>query len=313
MLRELGERLIGRSEIALAELVKNSYDADARRCRVEIHVDRIVVEDDGSGMTLDEFRRFWMRVGTTHKQALAKSRTLGRPLTGSKGVGRLAVQFLAEDIEILTRAPGEGRYLQVKVDWNKAVSAGDLTQAQAEFRLVEGNHLFPGRSQHGTRIVLGGLKQSWGSIDQARALAQQLWMLQPPFGPEANDRNPKAFSLDFVSGYPGLEEAFRRQMGSVLENWEARLIGRVRDGRRTNTRNITLEFRNGDTFADIPISPQHSSRCRAAPVRPSRRGGGWKRAFRSSIRCGSSARWQSGSPGARARSSRARTESCACR
>lgn len=234
----------------MAELVKNSYDADARRCRVEVDEDGILVEDDGSGMTLEEFRRFWMRVGTTHKQALAKSRTLGRPLTGSKGVGRLAVQFLAEDIEILTRAPGEDRYLQVKVDWNKAVSAGDLTQAQAEFRLIEGNHLFAGGSQHGTRIVLGGLKQSWESLDQARALAQQLWMLQPPFGPEANDRNPKAFSLDFVSGFPGLEEAFRRQMGSVLENWEARLIGRIRDGRRSNTGNITLEFRNGETFAE---------------------------------------------------------------
>lgn len=92
--------------------MKNSYDADARRCRVEIHGDTIVVEDDGSGMTLEEFRRFWMRVGTTHKQLLAKTRMLGRALTGSNGVGRLAVQFLAEDIETLTRGIGEEQYFR---------------------------------------------------------------------------------------------------------------------------------------------------------------------------------------------------------
>jgi hypothetical protein len=144
------------------------------------------------------------------------------------------------------------------VDWNKAVSAGDLTQAQAAFRLIESDHLFVGATQHGTRIVLSGLKQSSGSLDKARALAQQLWMLQPPFGPEANESNPKAFGLDFVvSSHPGLEEAFRRQMGSVLENWEARLVGRIRDGRRTNSGNIALEFRNGDTFAEKISIPEY--------------------------------------------------------
>lgn len=250
LLRELGERLIGRPEIALAELVKNSYDADARRCRVEIHPDEIVIEDDGVGMTFDEFRRFWMRVGTTHKQAMARSRVLGRPLTGSKGVGRLAVQFLAQDIEILTRGAGETKYLQIQVDWNKAISAGDLTQAQAQFRLVDAEHLFAEGSAHGTRIRLGGLKQAWDSKDKASELAQQLWMLQPPFGPETGGLGAKAFVIDFLSSYPGLEEAFRRQMGSVLDNWEARLVGRLRDGRRTLSGNITLEFRDGGTFSE---------------------------------------------------------------
>ena len=69
LLRELGERLVGKPHIALAELVKNGYDADASTVTIEFALedDCITVRDDGHGMTFDEFRDFWMRVGTTHK------------------------------------------------------------------------------------------------------------------------------------------------------------------------------------------------------------------------------------------------------
>ena len=65
LLRELGDRLIGRSYIALAELVKNSYDADATECRIEFSTDTITVSDNGHGMSEREFHDHWMRIGTT--------------------------------------------------------------------------------------------------------------------------------------------------------------------------------------------------------------------------------------------------------
>lgn len=247
LLRELGERLIGRPEIALAELVKNSYDADALVCRLEVHLDRIIVEDNGSGMTLEEFRRFWMRVGTTHKSKEAKSRKFRRPLTGSKGVGRLAVQFLAHRINIRTRAEREAQLLQAKVDWDEAIAAGDLTQAEAAFRQVDDDHSFPDDSRSGTRIELTGPKQVWNDPEKVEVLAKQLWMLQPPF---AHERGSRAFRIEFASSVPGLEEVFRRQMASVLENWDARLLGRIRDGRRTRSGSIVLEFRDGPRYAE---------------------------------------------------------------
>jgi hypothetical protein len=43
LLNELGERLVGRAPIALAELIKNAYDADASVCRIEFREDEIVV------------------------------------------------------------------------------------------------------------------------------------------------------------------------------------------------------------------------------------------------------------------------------
>ena len=87
LLRELGERLVGKPHIALAELVKNSYDADARDVTIRFDGDRIDVVDNGHGMNFEDFKNFWMRIGSPHKQAQRFSRTLLRPMTGSKGVG----------------------------------------------------------------------------------------------------------------------------------------------------------------------------------------------------------------------------------
>ena len=68
VLRELGERLVKQPEVAIVELIKNAYDADATECAVEYSPRaRIVVEDNGTGMTLDRFTNAWMRVGTASK------------------------------------------------------------------------------------------------------------------------------------------------------------------------------------------------------------------------------------------------------
>lgn len=77
LLRELGERLVGKPYIALAELIKNAYDADATRCVITLTSTRIEVADDGHGMTEKEFLDYWMTVGTRHKQHSETSRTLG--------------------------------------------------------------------------------------------------------------------------------------------------------------------------------------------------------------------------------------------
>ena len=83
LLRELGERLVGKPHIALAELVKNSYDADATKVEIRFKADSIEVVDNGHGMSFTEFEKFWMRVGSQHKQKQRFSREFNRPFTGS--------------------------------------------------------------------------------------------------------------------------------------------------------------------------------------------------------------------------------------
>ena len=100
LLRELGERLVRSPEVAIVELVKNAYDADASRCTLRHKSGSIVVADNGHGMTLDEFRTAWMRVGTSSKESSATSRRFSRDITGEKGIGRFAVRFLGTTLDL---------------------------------------------------------------------------------------------------------------------------------------------------------------------------------------------------------------------
>ena len=81
-LQELGERLIGRPEIALGELVKNSFDADATIARIEFGEDQIVISDNGTGISEQVFLEHWMRLFTTHKIDQRTSVKFLRPLDG---------------------------------------------------------------------------------------------------------------------------------------------------------------------------------------------------------------------------------------
>ena len=121
LLTMLGEQLLKNERVALVELIKNSYDADAGRVDVIFEGfaqditkkpgSRIVVRDDGCGMTLETVQRAWMNPATPTK-FLAKRK--GRPLTpernrviqGEKGIGRFAVLKLAHKISVTTRVRG---------------------------------------------------------------------------------------------------------------------------------------------------------------------------------------------------------------
>ncbi len=137
LLEELGERLVGKPYIALAELVKNSYDADSFKATITLDPrnNRIQVSDLGQGMTLKEFEDYWMRVGSRHKerQKVSKSlKNLRRPLTGSKGIGRLAVQILAKELRISTVSEKDlTSKIEAHVKWQDAIKAGDLTRGKS--------------------------------------------------------------------------------------------------------------------------------------------------------------------------------------
>ena len=235
LLRELGERLVGKPHIVLAELIKNSYDADATQVTIKFFPDKnyIEVRDDGHGMTFEEFRDFWMRIGTTHKRK-RQSKNLERQLTGSKGVGRLAVQFLANRLRIRTVPKDSSEWLEAKVNWEKAVEAGELTKVTVEYTR---NQSGPPLS-HGTSIILSELKDTWEK-DSIRKLAAEVWWLQPPFSSTQShqDDSKDRFQVDFQST-ADYADTFENQMEAVKSIWIARLVGESTDGEVT----LSLQF-----------------------------------------------------------------------
>ena len=248
LIQELGERLIGQPQIALAELVKNSYDADASTCRITFSEDRIEINDDGHGMSLKEFKDYWMRIGTTHKLEDRRSRKLKRPLTGSKGIGRLAVQFLAKDLTLETTAePDPSQMLYALVDWGKVDPGQDLQSVKVEYENRASEDNFPYDSPTGTRITLSGLKESW-TRDRLVELGDALWRLRSPFrtrGRTLTERGPEDFNIEVVAPHiEGAQEAFDTRLNLLFSNWRARISGRLEHGRSKDpTAVVTVEFK----------------------------------------------------------------------
>lgn len=254
LIRELGERLVGAPHIALAELVKNAYDADATRCEIRLDRTRITVSDNGHGMNEADFRDHWMTIGSTHKRERRTSRDLKRAITGSKGVGRLSAQFLAHKLQMITKSADEATSLHALVDWDEAVTAEKLTEAEAMYRREDpARTAFPAGSPTGTRVILERLNQSWEK-EQVKELGRQLWMLNSPLPRFGNvttgGRVAQDFEIVFDTSIPGFDDQFASQMRAAIDNYSAAIEGELRRENGRAVSHVKVSFRDGDTYSE---------------------------------------------------------------
>lgn len=104
----LGRKQIRDSVTALAELMKNAYDADAPWLRVEFITagsnQHVVIADTGLGMSQNDIESKWLVLGTNSKtKRVNKTSPSGRPLMGAKGIGRLASATLGKQLWMFTK------------------------------------------------------------------------------------------------------------------------------------------------------------------------------------------------------------------
>ena len=125
MLRRIGDELISSETVAVIELVKNAYDADATRVLVrfqgplEIGHGTIEVMDNGHGMSLETIQTTWMEPATLFRKRQQRSEKYGRRVLGEKGIGRFAASRLANTLEVVTRRVGEDREIRALFDWSQ--------------------------------------------------------------------------------------------------------------------------------------------------------------------------------------------------
>ncbi len=180
VLRELGERLVKNPEVAVVELVKNAYDADARECVVFYYPPTsITIEDDGCGMTLSQFIGGWMRIGTSAKELLAISDKFQRFITGEKGIGRFAVRFLGRALELVTVADDEERGVRTRLtaqfDWPEFDRNQDLGDVEVPYRLVEVEETVP----TGTTLEISDLRMAADELDLNSVRTGSIGVLSP--------------------------------------------------------------------------------------------------------------------------------------
>ena len=134
------------------------------------------------------------------------------------------------------------------MDWDDAIEAGHLTEAEAFFGIEPRNFSFPRGKPYGTRVAMRGLKQQWREKD-IRDLGRQLWMIQSPIQEYGhlvdNQADENDFVIELTSELPRVQDTFNDQMKIALENHFALITGELhRDGRQTSA-HVEVRFRSG--------------------------------------------------------------------
>lgn len=212
-------RLIGRELItdritALFELVKNCYDANATRVDVvfenvsydnavvddttkEVRVNpgsKIVIEDNGYGMSFEDIRDKWMVIGTASKRTSPFSpRPFGRRCVGEKGIGRFAVDKLGDKVNIVTKKEEDDRWLNVEIDWNSYFNevSPDEREHIRLFTDIENKYDYLDRNEgsgvSGTKLIVSSVREFWSKDDisrfykEANKIVSPYTLLNPPF------------------------------------------------------------------------------------------------------------------------------------
>ena len=106
----LGIKLYSSFPPVIVEMVSNSYDADAENVEILIDYERkeVLIRDDGNGMNHDELNNSYLIIGRNRRTAdkTDLSPRKNRPVTGKKGLGKLAVFGIANIIEVISVKDG---------------------------------------------------------------------------------------------------------------------------------------------------------------------------------------------------------------
>ncbi len=186
VLRLIGRELISDRITAVYELVKNCYDANAKEVYVEFEEDKIIVRDDGIGMTFEDIRDKWMVVGTDSKRAEHFSpEPFKRRYVGEKGIGRFATDKLGRKLLIKTKKEGHDFWLFVEIDWAAYEPVRGENGEISLFTDVENNYWLEDTSDlnaQGTSLIMSGLEYEWTGRDLEHLNRELSKFLSPFYG-----------------------------------------------------------------------------------------------------------------------------------
>ena len=218
----LGRDLITSPDIAILELVKNSYDAHASKVEITFDDDYLSIADNGKGMSKDDLIDKWLFVaysaksdGTEDKSYRSKFK---RHYAGAKGIGRMSCDRLARNLKLTTRSSEENKTEVLYVDW----SVFEIDK-QTEFDTINIPHetlnttpRFPLNKETGTILEFDGLHVSWSRDDILR-LKKSLEKMINPFSGTDDDFQieiiaPKMKEEDLATDSP------HEKVNGVIEN-----------------------------------------------------------------------------------------------
>lgn len=219
LIMQLGEQLIEDELVALLELIKNAYDADANNVDVVIDTEtvtpygkgRIEIKDDGNGMIPSIVRNSFLRLSTSFKEEEKSSIYYHRRVLGKKGIGRLSFQRLGNYITVET-VPNIERFeetdlfkeedrefikeyskINIDIDWSEFPIDMDFSDIMATVKYEKDVV-----ASYGTKIVIQGIKNlNFWDMDKKKEekLKNELLNMMDPFQKNLNLKKSERFNV----------------------------------------------------------------------------------------------------------------------
>ncbi|WP_454945728.1 sensor histidine kinase [Capnocytophaga granulosa] len=195
LIKTIGEELISSDNVAVVELVKNSYDANSPIVTITFlgnvkqkKQGRIIqnylskegasieIYDQGSGMSFETVKSAWMEPATDFKK---KNTNKNRKFTGEKGIGRFASAKLSSTLELITKQEG-GKELVVTFNWEDFDKDDYLENIHIHWEEREPQEFK--KENSGTLLRLKNLNTDWDT-EKIRTLRTELSRLLNPIVP----------------------------------------------------------------------------------------------------------------------------------
>lgn len=228
---QLGDQLIRSENIALLEIIKNSYDACAHKVTVTMkHLDDpenglIIIEDDGFGMNYNLIKDVWLVPGTTFKKNQIESNKFTSPCNriplGEKGIGRFSAHKLGEEIEVISREEGNKEAV-LKIIW-KDFDNDDMLDG-VPINLSERKPEVFKEDRTGTKIIIRKFRNKW-TRGTVRSLYTAINSMNSPFDTGSSFR--VLFKIDraeWLRGLLSFEEIKDNALFSAKAELEANQI-----------------------------------------------------------------------------------------
>jgi signal transduction histidine kinase len=187
----IGRDLITSDFVAIFELVKNAFDAHAKTVEIVFDEDKIVICDNGKGMSQEDITSKWLFVAYSAKRTGEEDNNLPRDYrdaisqrrgyAGNKGIGRFSCDRLGTTLDLYSRKVGGKRVEHLNVDWTNFEENAKHEFANIRVDLTF-TSTFPEQARakspdpNGTMLVIRDLREAWGSekIDRLRSYLAKL-------------------------------------------------------------------------------------------------------------------------------------------
>jgi hypothetical protein len=188
LIKKLGEESIANKNIAILELIKNSYDAGASLVDIKLKNissinASIQISDNGKGMTSTDLENKWLNIATPNKSQ--QETKLGeRVPVGEKGIGRLSSESLGDQTVLTTKPKNETSGFQIIFDWTKYQDKNAL----ANEIVNDGYKIKKTKNDSGTELEISKLRHNWNDSDIQKSLLKDIYILHPPNAKPKNFR-----------------------------------------------------------------------------------------------------------------------------